>query len=519
MMYLISILIAILVFVIVVQIGKVNELAARLRGEEQAYFDGNNWNARMMIIFMVLFLIGTVASAIYYLPYMLGYGPNILPTIHAPKIMSLFNTTLFFTGIVFIITHILLFYFAYKYREMKGRKAEFISHDNKLEIIWTGIPAVVMAILVVFGLSAWNETMADVDPDGTAVGPVVVGTGDIENGTKDYIEIGATGMQFSWILRHPGKDGKLGTKNWKLITGSNSLGQDFTDPKNIDDIILDELVLPLGHTVRARITSRDVLHNFDIPHFFVKMDAIPGMPTYFKFTPTMTTEAYREHLSQFPEWQVPDDPTEPDGLQRWEAFNFELACAELCGKSHYSMRKVVRVVAEEEYNAWLDEMEPTAIYLNEIRGTEQDPFLDRPTLQIEKRIKERAAKKDATKPAVPAPGLTPQPVDGATGSVNESNTGTTATSTSTTSINGAVNTAINNAAHSATTAVNNVENATVKVIEGAKAAGEHAIESAGNAADDAAAKAKAAADKAAEEAKRLLEQGKKKTEEVPSNPF
>lgn len=332
MMYLVGTLILILAIVVVVQIGNITEAAARLRGEKQAEHDRNEFNAKMMILFMIGFLVFSVASAIYYAPYMLGYGPNILPTQHARDIMGLFNVTLFFTGIVFIITQILLFVFAYKYRAKEGRVALYMPHDNKVEVIWTVIPAVVMCILVVFGLIVWNDTMADVGEDYTPVG-------EVSDAEKEYIEIGATGMQFSWILRHPGRDGLLGTKYYKNIDATNQVGQVWTDPKNIDDIILDELVIPVNKTVRARISSRDVLHNFDIPHFFVKMDAVPGIPTYFKFTPDMTTEEYREHLSKYPEWQVPADPTEPDGLKRWEAFEFELACAELCGKSHYSMKK------------------------------------------------------------------------------------------------------------------------------------------------------------------------------------
>lgn len=397
MMYLVGTLILILAIVVVVQIGNITEAAARLRGEKQAEHDRNEFNAKMMILFMIGFLVFSVASAIYYAPYMLGYGPNILPTQHARDIMGLFNVTLFFTGIVFIITQILLFVFAYKYRAKEGRVALYMPHDNKVEVIWTVIPAVVMCILVVFGLIVWNDTMADVGEDYTPVG-------EVSDAEKEYIEIGATGMQFSWILRHPGRDGLLGTKYYKNIDATNQVGQVWTDPKNIDDIILDELVIPVNKTVRARISSRDVLHNFDIPHFFVKMDAVPGIPTYFKFTPDMTTEEYREHLSKYPEWQVPADPTEPDGLKRWEAFEFELACAELCGKSHYSMKKIVRVVTQEEYNEWLDANEEKSLYLTEIRGTEADPFLDKATLTVEKRIADRKAAKEAEeKKANPTP--------------------------------------------------------------------------------------------------------------------
>ncbi|MGB1217719.1 MAG: cytochrome c oxidase subunit II, partial [Saprospiraceae bacterium] len=379
--------------------------------------DANNWQARLMVIFMILFLVGSVWSAIYYAPYMLGYGPNIFPTSHARDIMGLFNVTLFFTGIVFVLTQIALFWFAYKYREQTGRKALYISHDNKLEIIWTIIPAVVMSILVVLGLDVWNNTMADVDYETEM--PMGLHTGE----EGQYLEIEATGQQFGWVLRHPGRDGLIGTKNWKMIDGTNEVGQDFTDSKNIDDLIIPSsgaLVLPVNTKIRARITSKDVLHNFDIPHFMVKMDAIPGIPTYFVFEPEMTTKEYRKHLSQFPEWNTPFDSEEPDGLKRWEAFNFELACAELCGKAHYSMRRVVEVVSVEEYNDWLRDTEATSsTYLNEIRNTDKDPFIDQRNLRIEQDIKDWAIEKEKRKqdkldaikekqPKVEAPVVTPE---------------------------------------------------------------------------------------------------------------
>ena len=259
---------------------------------------------------------------------------------------------MFFTGIVFVLTHVALFYFSWKYKEEDGVKAEYIAHDTRLEIIWTAIPAVVMAILVVFGLSAWNEIMADTE--------------------EEFIEIEATGYQFGWHLRYPGADNLLGTRNYKMIDGSNPIGQDWEDVKNHDDLHPGEIVLPVGEKVRVRITARDVLHNFYLPHFRVKMDAVPGMPTYFVFTPEVTTKEYRQRLKDYPEYQVPADPSEPDGPQKWEAFDYELACAELCGKGHFSMKRIVKIVEREEYDEWLAAQQP--YYMTSIRNTDADPF-------------------------------------------------------------------------------------------------------------------------------------------------
>lgn len=364
----IIILTLILIAVIAVQIGKLTELAAEIRGEQEARRDSNNFNAAMMLVFMVLFLSGVIFSSAYYMNEMLGYGPNISASVHGSSLDSTFDITLFFTGIVFIVTHILLFWYAYKYREQTGRKAVFISHNNQLEVIWTAIPAVVMTFLVVNGLDTWNTVTADV----------------MEN--EEYMEIEATAQQFGWIIRYPGADGLLGTRNYQLIKpGTNDLGLDWTDEKTHDDIISsspgEHFYLPKDKKVRVRIIAKDVLHNFYLPHFRVKMDAVPGLPTYFVFTPNTTTEEYKARLGKldedtkeplYPEWHLPADDSDPESLPRWKNFEYELACAELCGKGHFSMRRTLRVVEQDDYNAWMADQ--VSYYGTSIAGTETDPF-------------------------------------------------------------------------------------------------------------------------------------------------
>ncbi len=354
MTFLLGFLCLLLITVIIVQIGRVTELASKIRGEEEMQLVLNRRQATYSMLFLVLFLVACFVSAFYYKNYLLGYGPHEAASAHGSSLDSLFSVTLFFTGIVFVLTHIALFYFAWKYRGEKGRKAVYMPHDNRLEIIWTAIPAVVMAFLVIRGLDTWNEVMADVNPD------------------EDYTEIEATGYQFAWTIRYPGPDGKLGARDYKMISGLNPLGQDWKDVKNSDDIHADKIVLPVNKKVRVRITARDVLHNFYLPHFRLKMDAVPGMPTYFVFTPTVTTEEYRERLSAYPEYQQ-EDPEEP-GKQLWETFDYELACAELCGNGHFSMRRQVEIVSEEEYEQWLAQQ--SSYYMTSIRGTDSDPNAD-----------------------------------------------------------------------------------------------------------------------------------------------
>ena len=351
---LIIILCLILIAIVLVQIGKVTELTAQIKGETETMHDSSKWNGWLSLVFMVVFLFSVSYSAYLYKNTMLGYGPHKAASEHGGTLDDMFNITLIFTGIVFILTHIALFWFAYKYRWQEGRRSRFLAHDTRLEMIWTAIPAVVMTFLVVRGLNAWNTVMSDVNPD------------------EEYIEIEATGQQFNWIIRYPGPDGKLGARDFKLTTAANQLGQDYKDAKGWDDFIPDqEIYLPVGKKVRVRITAKDVLHNFYLPQFRVKMDAVPGMPTYFVFTPIKTTAEYRNELRKYPEYNELNEPTDPASPKRWEAFEYELACAELCGKSHYSMKRILKVVSQEEYDAWLAKQQ--SYYFSQIRGKDEDP--------------------------------------------------------------------------------------------------------------------------------------------------
>ncbi len=357
MTFLLVLLSLILIVIITIQIGKVTELAAKIRGEEEMQESVNKRQGVYMMVFMIAFLLLSAWSAYKYKFHYLGYGPWKASSAHGQQIDTMFDLTLVITGIVFVITQILLFYYAWRYSGRRSGKALFFPHNTNLEIVWTAIPAVVMAFLVIKGLDAWNEIMADVDPK------------------EDYLEVEATGFQFAWALRYPGADGQLGEKNYKMINGSNPLGQNWLDEKNVDDFHADELVLPVGKKVRVRITSKDVLHNFYLPHFRVKMDAIPGIPTYFVFTPTVTTDSMRMRLKQYPEYNVPADPNDPESKLKWEVFDYELACAELCGNSHFAMRKTVRIVDEVEYMQW--QAKQKSYYLSNVRWTEDDPNKDK----------------------------------------------------------------------------------------------------------------------------------------------
>lgn len=370
---LIIILSVVLLVIVLVQIAKINEISEQLKGEKESLESSSKTHSWWLMVFGVLLMGSFAWSAMYYANYMLGYGPHESASEHGSKIDSMFNVTAFFTILVFVMCHIALFWFTYKFRYKPGKKTLFLPHDNRLEMIWTGIPAFVMVFLVVKGLVSWNEIMSDISEG------------------EDYMEIEATAWQFAWNLRYPGKDGKLGVKDFRLIKpGKNELGQDWNDERNLDDFNSDELVVPKGKKIRVRITARDVLHNFYLPHFRVKMDAVPGIPTYFIFTPIKTTEEYRQELRKYPEYNVPSDPNDPNSPPKWQTFNYELACAELCGKGHYSMRRLVKVVTPEEFEKWYAAQK--SFYSTSVKGTDEDPFKGKNVnMELEAKAKELEA--------------------------------------------------------------------------------------------------------------------------------
>jgi cytochrome c oxidase subunit 2 len=228
---------------------------------------------------------------------------------------NLFYWTLVATVPIFVITHVLLFGFAFKYRGRKGNKSFYYPHNNKLELIWTAIPSAVLVLLVYQGIQEWLKI--------TGWAP-----------TKDEaVVVEATGKQFMWDLRYAGTDNVLGKKAVKLISGDNSFGMDWKDPTSHDDFSATELHLPVDKQVLVKVNALDVLHCFALPHFVVKIDAVPGIPTEVWFTPIKTTAQMRAETGN------------PD-------FNYELACMELCGAGHYNMRRVVVVETQDEFNKW-----------------------------------------------------------------------------------------------------------------------------------------------------------------------
>ncbi len=280
------------------------------------------------ILFIVFFFVLFASIFAYGFSEKVKY---ILPessSIHGIRIDFLFWLTTAVVFFVFIVTHILLFFFPYMYRYQEHKRATFIPHNNQLEIAWTIVPAIVLTALVVTGWTVWSDVTAPA-PD-------------------NALAIEVMGKQFNWQVRYGGKDGKIGKFNYMKTDGTNSMGMDFeADESNYDDFMYNELRLPKGKPVLLKIRSRDVLHSVFLPHFRVKMDAVPGMPTQFWFTPTKTAEDVKLELKE-------------KGDPNWDAFEYKLACTEICGGSHFAMLMKVSVLEADEFQKWYDSEEAWA---------------------------------------------------------------------------------------------------------------------------------------------------------------
>ncbi len=265
------------------------------------------------LLFPVVFIgggIGFVWSAMAY------YKETLIPVAsqHGVALDSMFWLSMAIILIAFAVTQILLFVYAYRYQHQEGKRGYFYPHNNKVEIIWTVIPAIVMAILIFNGWKQWAKI----------TGPA----------PKDAVVLELMGKQFNWMVRYPGTDGELGNLNYRLIDATNEWGFDFNDKHGQDDFTPREIHLPKGRPVLIKIRARDVIHGMYMPHFRAQMYAVPGMPTQFWFTPTKTTEEMRTETGN-------------------SKFNYELACSQICGRGHFAMKMALIVDDETDYKEWI----------------------------------------------------------------------------------------------------------------------------------------------------------------------
>ena len=314
-----SVAIIVLIFVVIFQIAKASEYVSILKGEEASRQQNNKINGFLMVAFLVLGFIGIyVCNEFYYIKTQMA---QCAASIQGQKVDEMLFVTLIITGIVFVITQVLLFWFAYKYQEDTNRKVFFFAHSTKLELIWTAIPAIALTVLVVFGLRNWFFF-----------------TGEPP---KNAMVVEVTGKQFGWIFRYSGKDAIFGKKYYKNIDpATNSVGIVWDDKYAQDDILTEQTMYVVkGTPVKLILGSRDVIHDVGLTHFRLKMDAVPGIPTTMWFTPIYTTKEMQEKT---------DNPN----------FQYEISCDQMCGNGHYSMKGIIQVVDQEEYDMWMAKQKP-----------------------------------------------------------------------------------------------------------------------------------------------------------------
>lgn len=308
-----TIVLILLVFVIIYQIAKASEYATILKGEEKVKAQVNRMMAWLLVIFFILGLYGIWRCHVALIDKMLPVSASD----HGEKYDAMLLVTLWVTGFVFLLTQTILFWFCFRYQSTEKKTAFFYAHNNKLELIWTTIPAIAMAALVAVGLRNWVSLTSEAPKD------------------AQIVEV--MGKQFNWLIRYPGKDNVLGKRDFRKINDANNvMGLDWNDKDNIDDVIAQngELHMVVNKPIKLIISSRDVIHDVGLAHFRMKMDAVPGIITSMWFTPKYTSKQMKE-LTHNPD------------------FVYEISCDQMCGKGHYSMRGTIIVETQAEYDEWM----------------------------------------------------------------------------------------------------------------------------------------------------------------------
>ncbi len=378
---LITIIVIVLGVLAVSQLVRLYELSSKLRNrrEEDVTNRDNKLNANLLLAFMIFFYAGFI-----YLMTEYGWtGRGDAASVHGETTDWLLNLNFVIIIAVFFLTNTLLFGFAWKYVRKPGVKAYFYPHDNKLELIWTVVPAIVLAVIIILGLKTWNGI-----------------TGD---SSKEAIRIELFSKQFDWTARYSGEDNVLGKFDYKLTTQENELAlltsatldsairymefgkadstvlgiklleNKLNNPKNIfipedrmkmetdldrktrllrllyqmkvrhnakidasayDDILQkDTLHLLKGKEYEISFRAKDVIHSAYFPHLRAQINTVPGQVTRLKVTPTISTKEMRVRKNN-------------------PKFNDVLMCNKICGSAHYKMKMIVVIDTPEQYKVW-----------------------------------------------------------------------------------------------------------------------------------------------------------------------
>lgn len=376
---LIILLVVVLGIIAAAQLMRLYELSSKMRetGEHDITKRDNRMNAGLMLAFMIFLFGGFIWLMLKY-----GWtGRGESASVHGHELDWLLNVNFVIIVSVFFLTNFLLFWFAFKYVKKPGVPAFYYPHNNKLEMVWTVIPAIVLAVIIIFGLRSWNE-VTDEAPD-------------------EAIVVELFSKQFDWTARYSGLDNKLGKFDYKLtedsknelalmttesiqmaidsmqsgLKGIDVLEAQLNDRKimltpdereaklkdhgnkeklirllhqmkqkhdssvdkmALDDFIVkDTLYLCKGKEYEFNFRSKDVIHSAYFPHFRAQMNTVPGTTTRFKFTPDKTTLEMRDSRGV-------------------EDFDYVLYCNKICGGSHYKMKMIIVVLEEKDYNDWTE---------------------------------------------------------------------------------------------------------------------------------------------------------------------
>jgi cytochrome c oxidase subunit 2 len=320
----------------------VAQLNQKVDDSQVANDKDNDWNGKLMFAFLVFIYLITIYS-------FWAWGDVLLPesaSEHGKDYDRLMWISMVLIFFVQIVTQALLHYFSYKYRGRKGLKALFYADNDRLEFIWTIIPVIVLAALILYGLYAWSNIM-NFEED------------------EDALVVELYAQQFNWKARYAGADNVLGDANVRFLQdfdGLNIVGIDASDPNGLDDVVVQELHLPVGRKVIFKMRSQDVLHSAYMPHFRAQMNCVPGMITEFAFTPTTTSEEMRQNPDMVAKVQkinkIRYDKSQEliaNGEESLESYQFDylLLCNKICGTSHYNMQMKIIVEEEKDFNAWM----------------------------------------------------------------------------------------------------------------------------------------------------------------------
>jgi len=358
---LLVLIIVVLLGVAIWQLSKIFNLTTEKSSDDSEIANDrdNNVNGYLMFAFVGFIYIFTIYSLVKWGHFVLGTPASE----HGVDYDNLMYISMVIIFIVQTITQFLLHYFAFKYRGKEGQKALYFADNNKLEMIWTVIPVIVLAGLILYGLYTWNNIM------------------NVEKG-EEVINIELYAKQFSWEARYSGEDNTLGKANVRYIKDVNTLGVDLSDPAAQDDKVVTELHIPVGKKIHFRMRSQDVLHSAYMPHFRAQMNCVPGMVTEFSFIPTVTTAEMRndpkiiekvaninkirakKSVELVAKGQTPLEPY---------TFDYLLLCNKICGASHYNMQIKIIVESEADYKKWVKEQKTIAAQVKEASAPKVDP--------------------------------------------------------------------------------------------------------------------------------------------------